>query len=104
MELRPEDKSEREQVEDYIQQFSIESMLDEVLNGLLEDRPSNPYTALSKLIEAKTMPEIVDILVYPTICEGGRGGVEVKILTNLGEFSGKAGDIFDSPAGMCYVV
>ena len=99
MELRPDDKSEKEQVQDYIEQFSIESMLDEVLNSLLESRPANPYTALSALIEAKTMPEIIDIFIYPCIAEGGRGGVEVKVMTNLGEFSGMAGDLFEAPPG-----
>ena len=99
MELRPDEKSEKEQVEDYIEQFSIEGMLDEVLNSLLESRPANPYTALSSLIEAKTMPEIIDILIYPCVAEGGRSGVEVKVITNLGEFSGMAGDLFDAPPG-----
>ena len=99
MEVRPGDKSERELVEDYISKFTLSEMLDEVLNALLEERPENPYTALGKLIEAKTMPEIIEIKLYPISVEGGAGGVEAKVITNLGEFTGSAADSFDAPPG-----
>jgi hypothetical protein len=99
MELRSGDKSERELVEEYIGKFALTEMLDEVLNALLEERPENPYTTLSKMIETKTMPEIIDVKVYPIVVEGGCGGVEAKVVTNLGEFIGSAGDLFDAPAG-----
>jgi enolase len=99
MELRSGEKTERQLVEDYIAQFSIESMLDEVLNVLLEERPVNPYTTMAKLIEAKTMPEIMDVTLTAIIVEGGVGAIEARVVTNLGEFISSSSDLFVAPPG-----
>ena len=56
-----EEISERKKVEDYLRLYCLEELLDEALNTLLETRPVNPYVDLAKLIEAKTLPEIIDV-------------------------------------------
>ena len=94
MDLRPAQKSERELVESYIEEFAIEGVIDEILNTLCETRPPNPYTEMAKLIESKTKPEIISLVISSILAEGARSGVEAKVVTNLGEFSASCGDPF----------
>lgn len=58
-----EEVSERKKVEDYMKLYCLEELIDETLNTLLETRPVNPYVDLAKLIEAKTLPEIIDVKI-----------------------------------------
>jgi phosphoribosylformylglycinamidine (FGAM) synthase PurS component len=56
-----EQVSERKLVEDYLHLYCIEELIDEALNEICEKRPANPYVELARLIEAKTLPEIIDV-------------------------------------------
>jgi len=55
--------SERKLVEDYLKLYCIEELIDEALNEICERRPTNPYVDLARLIEAKTLPEIIDVKI-----------------------------------------
>ncbi len=41
-----EELSEQRLIEKYIQDFALEDCLDEILNGVVTERPDNPYTAI----------------------------------------------------------
>jgi hypothetical protein len=57
--------SERQVIEDYLKTFCLEELLDEILNGVITERPKNPYTAIAKACEEKSLPEILDISIVP---------------------------------------
>lgn len=81
---------ERQLVEQYLKSFCIEEIMDEVLNQVVMERPKNPYLAIGALMEAKSMPEIIDVSLSSVVVGGLRCGVNANILTNIGNFSGTA--------------
>ena len=84
--------SERKKIEDYLKLYCIEDVIDEALNKLVDVRPSNPYVALGQMIQAKTMPEIIDVKIHPICSANARGGVKASVITNLGTFYAYAGE------------
>lgn len=90
-----EGESDRKKIEEYLKLYCIEEILDETINDIIERRPANPYVEIAKLIEAKTIAEIIEVRISPTILSYGRSGVQVFVNTNLGEFSGESGFKFD---------
>lgn len=96
--MADEDENElndRQVVEEYLKLYCIEEVLDETLNDIVERRPTNPYVEIAKLIEAKTMPEIIEIILRPMLSASGVCGVEAMVNTNLGKFSGQCAFPFD---------
>ena len=85
--------SERKKIEDYLKLYCLEDLIDETLNQLLETRPSNPYIALGKMIQAKSMAEIIDVKIKAMCAANATGGVKVSVITNLGIFEACAGEI-----------
>ena len=85
--------SERKKIEDYLKLYCIEDLMDETLNQLLETRPSNPYVFLGNLIQAKTMPEIIDLKIRAICTSNARGGVKASVITNLGTFEAYVGEV-----------
>ena len=82
--------SERVEIEEYLKTYCIEECLDEVLNKVISERPKNPYMSISKAIESKTLPEIIEIKLSLIIVGGQRYGVQAKVLTNISSFYGIA--------------
>lgn len=89
------ENNDRQVVEEYLKLYCIEEILDETINDIVERRPANPYVEMAKLIEAKTMPEIIEVLILPVIAASGVCGVEAVVNTNLGTFRGKSSFPFD---------
>jgi hypothetical protein len=83
------ENNDRQVVEEYLKLYCIEEILDETINDIVERRPTNPYVEIAKLIEAKTMPEIIEVLIRPVLAASGVCGVEATVNTNLGTFSGE---------------
>jgi hypothetical protein len=85
-----DDKNEKDRqlIEDYIQEHGIEQTLDEVINNIVERRPVNPYVELSKLLETKTNPEIVEVQLLPILAGCSTFGIRATIVTNVGTFIG----------------
>ena len=67
-------------------------MIDEVVNGVLEARPNNPYIEMSKMLEAKSMAEIIHLSVSALLTDTG-AAVRVIISTNVGEFEASCGTL-----------
>ena len=84
-------KSEKQLVLEYIKTFALEECLDEIVNDVVERRPPNPYVAIANAMEAKTLPEIIDVVITSNIISNGRGGVMAKVITNIGSFTGNCG-------------
>ena len=84
------DVSERQLIEEYLKRFCIEEILDETVNNIIEQRPLNPFLEMARLIESKSIPEILNISISTTILSGCRFGLEATIFTNLGESKGHA--------------
>lgn len=84
----PEDEnlSERAKIEGYLKQYCLEECLDEAINEVVDKRPSNPYMLISRFMETKTFPEILDL--HLSVCIIGRGltGVQATLTTNLADF------------------
>lgn len=87
--------NDRQVVEEYLKLYCIEEILDETINDIVERRPTNPYVEIAKLIEAKTMPEIIEVLIRPVLAASGVCGVEATVNTNLGTFTGRCSFPFD---------
>lgn len=83
--------NERTLVENYMKQHCIEDLLDETVNCILENRPTNPYCELARLIESKSMPEILEVSVESGFGEKGHCAVNAVVLTNMGVFYGACG-------------
>ena len=85
-----EDKNEKDRqlIEDYLQEHAIEQTLDEVINNVIERRPVNPYVELSKLLETKTKPEILEVNISSILAGCSSFGVRATLLTNVGSFCG----------------
>jgi hypothetical protein len=56
---------------------------------------NNPYVEMSKLIAAKTMPEIIEVTLSTVMVACSTCGVEATIMTNLGPFKGQCSFPFD---------
>ncbi len=84
-------KSEKQLVQEYIKTFALEECLDEIINDVVERRPPNPYVAIANAMEAKTLPEIIDVVMTSNIISNGQGGVTAKVITNIGSFTGTCG-------------
>ena len=91
--------SERKAVEDYLKLYCIEELIDEALNAVLEIRPLNPYVEIAKIIESKTLPEIIDIKIRPVCTANANGGILIQVITNLGTFESSVGETFESVPG-----
>ena len=59
--------SEREKIEKYLKQYCIETLLDEVLNELVDIQPMNPYEEMARYIACKSKPEIMDVQILPMV-------------------------------------
>lgn len=86
MEGDPNQTSEQQVIEKYIQQYQLESCLDEILNQVVLERPKNPYVAIAHAFESKTMPEILEVKFSPVYHRIGYA-VKATVLTNIGPFS-----------------
>lgn len=95
-----EQSSERVEIEEYLKEYCIEECLDEVLNKVIAERPKNPYISISKAIESKTLPEIIEIKLSLVIVGGQRYGVQAKVLTNISSFYGTAAYRKDLPVDL----
>ena len=82
--------NERQVIEDYLKTFCLEELLDEILNGVITERPKNPYIAIAKACEKKSLPEILDVSIVPYLVGRNLYGVRAILLTNISSFSGVA--------------
>lgn len=83
-----EELSEQRLIEKYIQDFALEDCLDEILNGVVTERPDNPYTAIAHAIELKTTPEIIGVRLKSVFLRG-LYIVKVALETNAGVFEAR---------------
>lgn len=79
-----------------MQEFCLEAVIDEVVNGVLENRPKNPYIEMSKMMEAKAIAEIVYVGLSSVLTDSG-SAVMASISTNIGIFTASCGMICDLP-------
>lgn len=89
-------RGERYEVEEYLKLHCIQECLDEVINDLVDRRPLNPYVAITKLMETKTLSEISDVQICSAITGRGGCGVLATVLTNIGSFSATVAYPYDS--------
>eukprot|EP01035_Chromulina_nebulosa_P028378 gene28378-37457_t len=82
--------NERRDIEDYMKHYCLEECLDEALNIVVTERPTNPYVLLTQCLESKTMPEIIDFMINPVFVSRQMYGVSVTVITNIASFSGCA--------------
>ena len=82
------DVSERQLIEEYLKLYCIEDIVDEAINIIVELRPKNPYVEMARIIESKSMPEIIDVKLCSVVVANGAAGVEATVTTNLGDFKG----------------
>lgn len=81
--------NEKREVEEYLKLYCMEECLDEIMNEIILERPTNPYVAMALLCESKTMPEIIDIS-FKSVLVGGELGVQANFTTNIATFTGIA--------------
>ena len=72
--------NEKKEIEEYMKLYCLEQCLDEIMNIIVVDKPTNPYMEISKLFQSKTLPEIIDISFQPIIISGTTG-VRAVLLT-----------------------
>ncbi len=84
--VNPNQTSEQQVIEKYIQQYQLEACLDEILNQVVLERPKNPYVSIARAFESKTMPEILEVKFSPVFHRVGYA-VKATVLTNIGPFS-----------------
>lgn len=79
-------------IEAYLKSFALEECLDEAINEVVERRPANPFMAIAKFMESKTLAEVLDVKI--SCCIAGRGlmGVEVSVVTNISSFTARTCD------------
>ncbi len=65
-------------------------LIDIVINDIVDKRPANPYMSIAQAMESRTMPEIINIELYPRVVGNGACGVHAKITTNITTFNGYA--------------
>eukprot|EP01032_Pedospumella_encystans_P031341 gene31341-35379_t len=81
--------TEKREVEEYMKLYCMEECLDEIMNEIIIERPTNPYVAMALLCESKTLPEIIDVS-FRSILVGGELGVQANFTTNIATFTGVA--------------
>lgn len=81
--------SEQRIIENYLHEYRIEDVIDEIVNQVVISRPANPYLEMAAAFESKTLPEILDIHLT-SLTYYGSYGVKAVIITNVGTFSGSA--------------
>lgn len=81
--------TEKKEVEDYLKLYAMEECLDEILNEVIIERPTNPYVAMALLCESKTLPEIIDVS-FKSVLVGGEIAVQANFTTNIATFTGIA--------------
>lgn len=81
--------AEKREVEEYMKLYCMEECLDEIMNEIIVERPTNPYVAMALLCESKTLPEIIDIS-FKSVLVGGELGVQATFATNIATFTGVA--------------
>ncbi len=81
--------TEKREVEEYMKLYCMEECLDEIMNEIIIERPTNPYVAMALLCESKTLPEIIDVS-FKSILVGGELGVQANFTTNIATFTGVA--------------
>ena len=54
---------------------------------------------MAKLLEARTLPEIIDLKIESICTANACGGVKVSVVTNLGIFDGSVGEVFGQSEG-----
>lgn len=81
--------TEKREVEEYMKLYCMEECLDEIMNEIIVERPTNPYVAMALLCESKTLPEIIDVS-FKSILVGGELGVQANFTTNISTFTGVA--------------
>lgn len=84
--MAAETVNEKKDVEEYLKFYCLEDCLDEIVNKVVVERPKNPYLAISKGFETKTLPEIIDISLLPVLI-GSQFGVKASVSTNISTFS-----------------
>jgi enolase len=89
-------RGERHEVEEYLKLHCIQECLDEVINDLVDRRPSNPFIAITKMMETKTLSEISDVQICSAITGKGGCGVLATVVTNIGSFSATVAYPYDS--------
>lgn len=77
--------SEQQAIEKYIQEYSLEDCLDEILNHVVTERPQNPYAAIARSIELKSTPEIMGVRMRSVFLRG-LYAVRATVDTNAGSF------------------
>ena len=82
--------NERRDIEEYMRHYCLEECLDEALNIVVTERPTNPYVLLTQCLESKTLPEIIDVTMTPVFVSRQMCGVSVTVITNIASFSGCA--------------
>jgi hypothetical protein len=78
--------NEKKEVEEYLKLYAMEECLDEILNEVIIERPTNPYVAMALLCESKTLPEIIDV-TFKSVLVGGEVAVQANLTTNIATFS-----------------
>jgi enolase len=91
-----DESKERQLVEEYMQEYCLEAVIDEVVNGVLEARPSNPYIEMSKLMEAKSTPEILHVRLGAAVVDAG-AAVRAAVSTTVGVFEACCGVPSEQP-------
>jgi len=81
--------NEKREVEEYLKLYCMEECLDEIMNEIILERPTNPYVAMALLCESKTMPEIIDV-TFKSVLIGDELAVQANLTTNIATFSGIA--------------
>lgn len=81
--------NEKREVEEYLKLYCMEECLDEIMNEIILERPTNPYVAMALLCESKTMPEIIDV-TFKSVLVGDELAVQANLTTNIASFSGIA--------------
>ena len=89
-------RGERHDVEEYLKLHCIQECLDEVINDLVDRRPLNPFIAITKMMETKTLSEISDVQICSAITGKGGCGVLATVVTNIGSFSATVAYPYDS--------
>lgn len=82
-----DDDNEKQEITNYLKLYALEESLDEIINAVVVEKPNNPYVRIGQLFEIKTMPEIINIELRPTIVKGLMG-VEAIMITNITSFNG----------------
>ncbi|CAM9361020.1 unnamed protein product [Chrysoparadoxa australica] len=75
----------RQEVESYLQQHSLQSLLNEAVNEVIRERPDNPLIVLSKALvgASKTAHAIKDVKGSQVMTTSGLPAIDVGITTSM---------------------